>query len=131
MLGVTCNLHEWPPLPVRWQFAMHDYRNVADMALPQRAVRNAGANSVVVLGGWRTRETSRGRLLALLRPKQTAVHGQALAHVTVDDVRKRRQRMYESPQSTPVATAQLHDSGPSPTERCAMNAEARSMAKPA
>src|ERR1700681_1517748 len=44
---------------------------------------------------------------------------------------RRRQRKYESPQSTPVAAAQPHASGPSPTERWAMSAEPRVMAKPA
>ena len=43
----------------------------------------------------------------------------------------RRQKKYESPQSTPVAAAQPHASGPSPTERWAMSAEPRVMAKPA
>src|SRR5713101_8390352 len=43
----------------------------------------------------------------------------------------RRQKKYESPQSTPVAAAQPHASGPSPTERWAMSAEPRLMAKPA
>src|ERR1700730_9590595 len=67
------------------------------------------------------------RLLALLRPKQPTVRGQALAGVAC----RRRQKKYESPHSTPVAAAQPHASGPSPTERWAMSAEARSMAKPA
>jgi len=53
--------------------------------------------------------------------------GQALAGVAC----RRRQKKYESPQSTPVAAAQPHASGPSPTERWAMSAEPRSMAKPA
>jgi hypothetical protein len=61
------------------------------------------------------------------RPKQPVVRGQALAGVAC----RRRQKKYESPQSTPVAAAQPHASGPSPTERWAMSAEARSMAKPA
>ena len=33
--------------------------NVADMASLLQAVRNAGANNVVILGAWRTRATSR------------------------------------------------------------------------
>src|SRR5437879_3933668 len=41
-----------------------------------------------------------------------------------------RQKKYERPQSTLVAAAQPHASGPSPTERCAMSAEPRVMAKP-
>jgi hypothetical protein len=49
------------------------------------------------------------RLLALLRPKHPAVRGQALAGVAC----RRRQKKYESPQSTPVAAAQPHASGPS------------------
>ena len=58
-------------------------------------------------------------LLALLRPKQPAVRGQAFAGVAC----RRRQKKYESPQSTPVAAAQLHASGPSscgrrPFSRC-------------
>ena len=69
----------------------------------------------------------RRRLLALLRPKQPAVRSQALAGAAC----RRRQKKYESPQSTPVAAAQPHASGPSPTERWAMSAEARVMAKPA
>ena len=44
---------------------------------------------------------------------------------------RRRQKKYESPQSTPVPAAQPHASGPSPTERWAMSAEPRVMAKPA
>ncbi|KFE64425.1 High-affinity leucine-specific transport system, periplasmic binding protein LivK [Hyalangium minutum] len=43
----------------------------------------------------------------------------------------RRQRKYESPQSTPVAAAQPHACGPSPTEKWATSAETRVMAKPA
>src|SRR5213078_563122 len=50
--------------------------------------------------------------------------GQALAGVAC----RRRQKKYESPQSTPVAAAQPHASGPSPTERWAMSAEPRLMA---
>jgi hypothetical protein len=53
--------------------------------------------------------------------------GQALAGVAC----RRRQKRYESPQSTPVAAAQPHASGPSPTEMCAMRADTRSMANPA
>src|SRR5713226_4792955 len=75
----------------------------------------------------RAQHRQRRRLLALLRPKQPAVRGQALAGVAC----RRRQNKYESPQSTPVAAAQPHASGPSPTERWAMSAEARLMAKPA
>ena len=75
----------------------------------------------------RAQHRQRRRLLALLRAKPPAVRGQALAGVTC----RRRQKKYESPQSTPVAAAQPHASGPSPTERCAMSAEARLMAKPA
>src|ERR1700687_2405449 len=67
------------------------------------------------------------RLLALLRPKQPAVRGQALAGVAC----RRRQEKYESPQSTPVAAAQLHASTPSPTARWATSAETSVMAKPA
>jgi bifunctional DNA-binding transcriptional regulator/antitoxin component of YhaV-PrlF toxin-antitoxin module len=52
---------------------------------------------------------------------------QALAGVAC----RRRQRKYESPQSTPVPAAQPHACGPSPTARWAMIAEPRSMAKPA
>ena len=37
----------------------------------------------------------------------------------------------ESPQSTPVAAAKPHASGPSPTAKCAMSAEPSVMAKPA
>ena len=44
---------------------------------------------------------------------------------------RRRQRKYESPQSTLVAAAQPQASGPSPTAKWAMSAEARVMAKPA
>lgn len=33
--------------------------NVANMASLLQAVRNAGANNVVILGAWRTRSTSR------------------------------------------------------------------------
>src|SRR5438094_7359702 len=77
--------------------------------------------------GLSTQRAQRRRLLALLRPKQPAVRGQALAGVAC----RRRQKKYESPQSTPVAAAQPHASGPSPTERWAMSAEARLMAKPA
>lgn len=43
----------------------------------------------------------------------------------------RRHRKYESPQSMLVAAAKLHFSGPSPTERWAMIADARLIAKPA
>jgi len=53
--------------------------------------------------------------------------GQALAGVAC----RRRQKKYESPQSTPVAAAQPHAFGPSPTARWAMSAEPRSMTKPA
>src|SRR5262245_23064395 len=52
---------------------------------------------------------------------------QALAGVAC----RRRHAKYESPQSTPVAAAQPHASGPSPTATWAMSAEARLMAKPA
>ncbi len=52
---------------------------------------------------------------------------QALAGVAC----RRRQKKSESPQSTPVAAAQLHTFGPSPTEKWAISAEARVMAKPA
>ena len=44
---------------------------------------------------------------------------------------RRRQKKYESPQSTPVPAAQPHASGPSPTAKWAMSAEPRLMAKPA
>ena len=46
------------------------------------------------------------------------MRGQALAGV----VCRRRQKKYESPQSTPVAAAEPHASGPSRTERWAMSA---------
>jgi len=77
--------------------------------------------------GLSTQRAQRRQLLALLRPKPPAVRGQALAGMAC----RRRQKKYESPQSTPVAAAQPHASGPSPTERWAMSAEARLMAKPA
>ena len=51
----------------------------------------------------------RRRLLALLRPKPPAVRGQAPA----PSAWRRRQKKYESPQSTPAAAAQPHASGPS------------------
>ena len=53
------------------------------------------------------------------------------AHAPDGAVCTRRQKKYESPQSTPVAAAQPHASGPSPTARCAMSAETSVMAKPA
>jgi hypothetical protein len=49
----------------------------------------------------------------------------------VGEACRRRQKKYESPQSTPVPTDQLHASGPSPTERWAISAEPRLIAKPA
>ena len=52
---------------------------------------------------------------------------QALAGIAC----RRRQKKYESPQSTPVAAAQPHAWGPSPTEKWAKRAELRLMAKPA
>src|SRR5262245_19870116 len=67
------------------------------------------------------------RLRALLGLQQPTVRGQALAAAAC----RRRQRKYESPQSTPVAAAQPHASGPSPTERWATSAEPMSKAKPA
>src|SRR5262245_2846911 len=75
----------------------------------------------------RAQHRQRRRLLELLRPKQPAAPGQALAGAAC----RRRQKKYESPQSTPVAAAKPHTSGPSPTERWAMSAEARLTAKPA
>src|SRR5258708_3814543 len=74
--------------------------------IPTLASRLNGLSIVNVAG-------QRRRLLALLRPKPPAVRGQALAGVTC----RRRQKKYESPQSKPVAAAQPHTSGPSPTER--------------
>src|SRR4029450_1245495 len=53
------------------------------------------------------------------------------AYNVADMACRRRQKKYESPQSTPEPAAQPHASGPSPTEKWAMSAEARSMAKPA
>ena len=44
---------------------------------------------------------------------------------------RRRQKKYESPQSTLVPAAKPHASGPSPTAKWAMSAEPRVMAKPA
>src|SRR6478609_5292011 len=44
---------------------------------------------------------------------------------------RRRQKKYESPQSTAVPAAQPHASGPSPTETCAIRAETSVIAKPA
>ena len=61
------------------------------------------------------------------RHSRLTERGQALAGVAC----RRRQKKYESPQSTPVPAAQPHASGPSPTARWAMSAEPRSMAKPA
>src|SRR5262249_56731015 len=66
----------------------------------------------------------RSHLFPFQRP---AVRGETLAGVAC----RRRQKKYESPQSTPVAAAQPQASGPSPTERWAMSAEVREMAKPA
>ena len=109
--------------------------NVADMASLLQAVRNAGANTwsssalgvlerLLAVGGLgeqhphaglstqRAQHRQRRRLLALLRPKPPAVRGQALPGVAC----RRRHKKYESPQSTPVAAAQPHASGPSPTE---------------
>src|SRR3989442_9005639 len=60
----------------------------------------------------RAQHRQRRRLLALLRPKQPAVRGQALAGVAC----RRRQKKYESPQSTPVAPAPPHAPGPSPPQ---------------
>jgi hypothetical protein len=101
-------------------------------------VRNADANSVVSpwvalvgnipmlasrLNGAQHRQ--RRRRLALLRPKPPAVRGQALAGVAC----RRRQKKYESPQSTAGAGR------PAPRLRAIahreMSAEARSMTKPA
>jgi len=56
-----------------------------------------------------------------------AGRGQALAGAAF----RRRQKKYERPQSTPVPAAQPQLSGPSPTDRWAMSAEPRLMAKPA
>jgi len=61
------------------------------------------------------------------QPAGDAHRDQALAGAAC----RRRQKKYESPQSTPVPAAQPHASGPSPTERWAMSAEPRVMAKPA
>ena len=49
--------------------------------------------------------------------KPPAARGQTLARVTADDACRRRQKKYESPQSTLVAADGLHASGPSPIER--------------
>jgi hypothetical protein len=84
-------------------------------------------NPTLALDSKRAQHRQRLRLLVFLRPKQPTVSGQVLAGVAC----RRRQKKYESPQSTPVAAAQPHASGPSPTERWAMSAEPRSMAKPA
>jgi hypothetical protein len=58
------NLH--PPQKVRYvksrltgNAAAGNAHNVADMASLLEAVRNAGANNVVILGAWRNRATSR------------------------------------------------------------------------
>src|SRR5213596_2401921 len=51
------------------------------------------------------RHHQRRWLLALLRLQQPAVRGQALAGVAC----RRRQKKYESPESTPVAAAQPHE----------------------
>src|SRR5258705_155254 len=122
--------------------------NVADMASLLQAVRNAGANNVVILGAlsWQcarcTRATSsqwvasvnnistlasrlNGLSIAAVAAsshsydltKPPAARGQALARVTADDACRRRQKKYESPQSTPVAAAQPHAPGPSPTAK--------------
>ena len=48
--------------------------------------------------------------------RQPAVRDQALSGVAC----RRRKKKYEKPRSTPVAAAQPHAAGPSPTARCAM-----------
>jgi hypothetical protein len=60
------------------------------------------------LNPYRAQHCQRRRLLALLRTRQPAVRGQALAGVAC----RRRQKKYENPQGTPVAAAQPHASGP-------------------
>ncbi len=59
--------------------------------------------------------------------RQPAVRDQALGGVAC----RRCEKKYEKPRSTPVAAAQPHAAGPSPTARCAISAEPRLMAKPA
>src|SRR6185369_4235074 len=61
-------------------------------------------------------------LLSLEQPRGQARAGGACS---------RRQKKYESPQSTPVPAAQLHTCGPSPIAKWAMSADPRVMAKPA
>src|SRR5262249_61673158 len=70
---------------------------------------------------------STSRLLALLRLKQPAVRGQALAGVAC----RRRQKKYETPHSTPVAGAHPHAPRPSPPPQGAMSAETRGLAQEA
>jgi hypothetical protein len=63
-IGRTARLSERLRSTLR-QFPPHRQRgggnayNVADMGSLLQAVRNAGANNVVILGAWRTRATSR------------------------------------------------------------------------
>src|SRR5580700_9908606 len=97
-------------------------------------VRNASANNVVIPDAC---ALSR-RLLAVSGPGKQDPHagrfnGLRTASVAAShsyDLTSRRQKKYERPQSTPVAVAQPHTSGPLPTEKWAMSAETRVMAKP-
>ncbi len=115
------------------------------MASLLHAVRNAGANNVVILGGL-AYSSDFSQWVALVNTIPTLasrLNGLSIANVAASShsydfnsrrcavACRRRQKKYESPQSTPAAAAQPHASGPSPTERWAMSAEARSMAKPA
>ena len=85
-----------------------------------------------------TRST-KSRLLAwqALGHAWSRPHGSVRLHFMTDadaggfSACRRRQKKYESAQSTRVPAGQPHACGPSPTERCAISAEARLTAKPA
>ncbi len=105
--------------------AAHIRVDVESALVHHAAPRDGGASHPGSAAACRTHDVRDSNNVVILGPG--VLDGQTLAGVAC----RRRQEKYESPQSTPAPAAQPHASGPSPTERCAVSAEARSMAKPA
>ena len=99
------------------------------VSTPSARTRRPHATFVEVRISLKRRRAPRFELRSALKDADdlSACRPQALAAVAC----RRRQKKYESPQSTPVAAAQPHTSGPSPIEKWARSAEPSVMAKPA
>src|SRR5262245_30314511 len=120
--------HERPPDPTRTSFLTHGSRYSGLFSGTARGYFPR------IHAGFESRQGSCASLEWKRASGATRRPGTYLAalSLTCNGVAcRRRQKKYESPRSTPLAAAQLHTSGASPTEKCAMIAEASVMAKPA